>query len=226
MRLTSTQKPFAVGNDKAEVANLGQVHARVIDLVDDAVARREPQPRRTERAPHHVLGAAGPCGRNAGMAWGLHDVYTRSAPTARASNTAQVSSAMPKADVTRHRRLRVPDRLLTLHRKRIDRSYPQPMPRRSPAVVLAPDSFKGSLSASAAAAAIAEGLRRVWPDADLRLCPMADGGEGTLDAVLSCGGQRLTDRVERRLGQAASCRLWIDRRNRRLRCSKSRRSSG
>ena len=69
------------------------------------------------------------------------------------------------------------------------------MPRRSPAVVLAPDSFKGSLPASAAAAAIAEGLRRVWPHADLRLCPMADGGEGTLDAVLSCGGQRLTDRV-------------------------------
>jgi glycerate kinase len=69
------------------------------------------------------------------------------------------------------------------------------MPRRPPAVVLAPDSFKGSLSASAAAAALAEGLRRVWPDADLRLCPMADGGEGTLDAVLSCGGQRLTDRV-------------------------------
>ncbi|HEY2864964.1 MAG TPA: glycerate kinase [Casimicrobiaceae bacterium] len=69
------------------------------------------------------------------------------------------------------------------------------MPRRSPVVVLAPDSFKGSLSASAAAAAMAEGLRRVWPDADFRLCPMADGGEGTLDAVLSRGGQRLTDRV-------------------------------
>jgi len=69
------------------------------------------------------------------------------------------------------------------------------MPRRSPAVVLAPDSFKGSLSASDAAAAIAEGLRRVWPDADLRICPMADGGEGTLDAVLSRGGQRLTDRI-------------------------------
>jgi glycerate kinase len=66
------------------------------------------------------------------------------------------------------------------------------MPRRSPAVVLAPDSFKGSLSASDAAAAIAAGLRRVWPDADLRLCPMADGGEGTLDTVLSRGGQRLT----------------------------------
>ena len=69
------------------------------------------------------------------------------------------------------------------------------MPRRPPAVVLAPDSFKGSLSAAAAAAALAEGLRRVWPDADLRLCPIADGGEGTLDAVLSRGGRRSTDRV-------------------------------
>jgi len=69
------------------------------------------------------------------------------------------------------------------------------MPRRPPAVVLAPDSFKGSLSAAEAAEALADGLRRVWPDADLRLCPMADGGEGTLDAVLSRGGRRSTDRV-------------------------------
>jgi glycerate 2-kinase len=64
-----------------------------------------------------------------------------------------------------------------------------------PIVVIAPDSFKGSIAASRAASAIADGLRRVWPGADLRLCPMADGGEGTLDAVLSCGGQRLTARV-------------------------------
>ncbi|MEP6997174.1 MAG: glycerate kinase [Betaproteobacteria bacterium] len=75
------------------------------------------------------------------------------------------------------------------------------MPRRSPAIVLAPDSFKGSLSASAAASAIAEGLRRVWPDADLRQCPMADGGEGTLDAILSRGGRRLTDRVSDASGE-------------------------
>ena len=75
------------------------------------------------------------------------------------------------------------------------------MPRRPSAVVLAPDSFKGSLSAAAAAAALAEGLRRVWPDADLRLCPMADGGEGTLDAVLSRGGRRSTDRVSDVSGQ-------------------------
>jgi glycerate kinase len=65
----------------------------------------------------------------------------------------------------------------------------------SPVIVIAPDSFKGSIAASDAASSIAQGLRRVWPDADLRLCPMADGGEGTLDAVLSRGGQRLTARV-------------------------------
>lgn len=64
-----------------------------------------------------------------------------------------------------------------------------------PVIVIAPDSFKGSIAASDAASAVAQGLRRVWPAADLRLCPMADGGEGTLDAVLSRGGQRLTARV-------------------------------
>ena len=56
------------------------------------------------------------------------------------------------------------------------------------AVVLAPDSFKGSLDADDVCAAIAEGLRRVWPQADIRQRPMADGGEGTLDAVLAAVG--------------------------------------
>jgi len=69
----------------------------------------------------------------------------------------------------------------------------QPAP---PCVVLAPDSFKGALSAREAAEALARGLRRVWPGAALRLLPMADGGEGTLDAVLAaCGGERRTARV-------------------------------
>jgi len=59
-----------------------------------------------------------------------------------------------------------------------------------PIVVAAPDSFKGSISASAAADAIASGLERVWPGMDARRCPMADGGEGTLDAILARGGER------------------------------------
>jgi glycerate kinase len=66
---------------------------------------------------------------------------------------------------------------------------------RPPLVVIAPDSFKGSLSAHDASIAIARGLKRVWPDAILRQCPMADGGEGTLDAVLSRGGERASARV-------------------------------
>jgi len=57
-----------------------------------------------------------------------------------------------------------------------------------PIVVLAPDSFKGSLDAAAVCAAVERGLRRVWPAAEIRSCPMADGGEGTLEAVLSQGG--------------------------------------
>jgi glycerate kinase len=64
-----------------------------------------------------------------------------------------------------------------------------------PIVVIAPDSFKGSLAAPAICAAIARGLERVWPDVEIRACPMADGGEGTLDAVLSCGGERKTHQV-------------------------------
>jgi glycerate kinase len=71
-----------------------------------------------------------------------------------------------------------------------------------PRIVIAPDSFKGSVSAAQAAAAIAAGLRRVWSDADLRLVPLADGGEGTLDAVLSAGGQRLSARVSGAAGAA------------------------
>jgi glycerate kinase len=63
-------------------------------------------------------------------------------------------------------------------------------------VIVAPDSFKGSLSALAAAQAMAQGVRRVWPDAVIRLLPMADGGEGTLDAVLAaCAGGRLEAEV-------------------------------
>jgi glycerate 2-kinase len=61
---------------------------------------------------------------------------------------------------------------------------------RSPAIVLAPDKFRGSLAAPAACASMARGLRRVWSDAEVRSCPLADGGEGTLDALLVGLGSR------------------------------------
>ncbi len=50
-------------------------------------------------------------------------------------------------------------------------------------VVIAPDSFKGSLTATGVAAAIAEGWASVRPGDRIDLAPQADGGEGTLDAV-------------------------------------------
>tara|TARA_Y100000748_G_scaffold276070_1_gene252228 strand:+ start:165 stop:1316 length:1152 start_codon:yes stop_codon:yes gene_type:complete len=68
-------------------------------------------------------------------------------------------------------------------------------------LVIAPDSFKESLSARAVAEAIAAGWARVYPDAELLLCPMADGGEGTVDALLSAtGGALQQTRVSGPLG--------------------------
>ena len=52
-------------------------------------------------------------------------------------------------------------------------------------VIVAPNSFKGSLSASEAAAAIARGVREARPDAEVVEIPVADGGEGTVEALVS-----------------------------------------
>ncbi|NLX20518.1 MAG: glycerate kinase [Phycisphaerae bacterium] len=52
-------------------------------------------------------------------------------------------------------------------------------------IVIAPDSFKEALSAAEVCRAIARGVRRVCPDAVLDLVPMADGGEGTVDALIA-----------------------------------------
>ena len=56
-------------------------------------------------------------------------------------------------------------------------------------VVFAPDSFKGSIDAADAAAALAAGWASVRPRDEAVLRPMADGGEGTLDALLHAGGE-------------------------------------
>ncbi|MGO4003810.1 glycerate kinase [Pseudomonas fluorescens] len=72
-------------------------------------------------------------------------------------------------------------------------------------IVIAPDSFKDSLSAQAVADAIAEGLGEVWPQAQLVKCPMADGGEGTVEAVLAaCKGQLRHTQVSGPLGSAVT----------------------
>ncbi len=68
-------------------------------------------------------------------------------------------------------------------------------------VVIAPNAFKGSLSALDAAEAIAEGVRVAAPDADLLLVPIADGGDGTVDALVAAThGERRTLRVRGPLG--------------------------
>ena len=57
-------------------------------------------------------------------------------------------------------------------------------------VAIAIDSFKGSLSSIAAGNAAAEGVRRVFPDAECAVRPLADGGEGTVDALVAgLGGE-------------------------------------
>jgi glycerate kinase len=68
------------------------------------------------------------------------------------------------------------------------------------AALACPDKFRGSLSAPAAAAAIARGLAQAgWEP--VRALPLADGGEGTLDVLLSaCGGRRRTATVTGPLG--------------------------
>lgn len=58
-------------------------------------------------------------------------------------------------------------------------------------IVIAPDKFKGSLDAPAVAAAIADGVRRAFPQADIDLCPIADGGDGTMAALVAATGGRL-----------------------------------
>lgn len=64
-------------------------------------------------------------------------------------------------------------------------------------VVIAPDSFKGSLTAAQAAQACAAGVRRALPLAEIVLQPMADGGEGTLAVCLDgAGGERRCACVE------------------------------
>ncbi|GAB2513314.1 glycerate kinase [Microbacterium petrolearium] len=78
----------------------------------------------------------------------------------------------------------------------------------SPRVVFAPDSFKGSLAAAGVARALAEG----WPGAEAVARPMADGGEGTLDAFATAvpGSRRTPVRVTGPLGFGIDAAwLWL-----------------
>lgn len=66
---------------------------------------------------------------------------------------------------------------------------------RSRTVVLAPDSYKESMDAVAACRAMERGVSAVWPDAHCVWRPMADGGEGTVGAVVRAGAARAVEVV-------------------------------
>ncbi len=69
-------------------------------------------------------------------------------------------------------------------------------------ILIAPDKFKGSLSAGAAAEAIRQGMVRVFPEAEYDLAPIADGGEGTADIFCEAlGGIPVTTPAHDALGR-------------------------
>ena len=74
-------------------------------------------------------------------------------------------------------------------------------------IVLAPDSFKGSLTAAQVCAAMEEGIRRYLPDAEIVSAPMADGGEGTVQSLVDAtGGMFITEQVYGPLGEPVEAR--------------------
>lgn len=77
-------------------------------------------------------------------------------------------------------------------------------------VVVAIDSLKGSLTSMEAGYAISEGIRRAEPKADVIVRPLADGGEGTVDALV-CGmdGNRQSVLVTGPLGSPVNCEYGI-----------------
>src|SRR5919108_2281811 len=78
-------------------------------------------------------------------------------------------------------------------------------------VVVAPDKFKGSLSAAGAAAHIAAGLRRARPGLAVRQVPVADGGDGTVAAAIAAGYQPVRLVVRGPTGQPVDAEFaWRD----------------
>lgn len=76
--------------------------------------------------------------------------------------------------------------------------------------MIAPDSFKESMSAAEAAAAMAAGVRSVLPDAHCIQVPMADGGEGTVDAAMRTrGGRRLGVVARDQLGRPVRAEIGL-----------------
>ena len=77
-------------------------------------------------------------------------------------------------------------------------------------VTVAIDSFKGSLSTFEAGSAAKDGIKEVFPDAEIIISPLADGGEGTVEAVVSAnGGEYITVDVTGPLGDKVNAKYGI-----------------
>ena len=69
-------------------------------------------------------------------------------------------------------------------------------------IVIAPQSLKGSLTAAQAGEAIAQGVRNIYPEAEIEIVPVADGGEGTVQALVDAtGGEIVQQKVTGPLGE-------------------------
>jgi glycerate 2-kinase len=80
---------------------------------------------------------------------------------------------------------------------------------RAPLVVVAPDKFKGSLSADGVAAALSRGLRRRLPAVHVVEHPVADGGEGTVEMVLRHGFRPIACEVQGPTGETVRARYAL-----------------
>ncbi len=77
-------------------------------------------------------------------------------------------------------------------------------------VTVAIDSFKGSIDSISAGKAAEEGIRRVYPDAKVYICPIADGGEGTIEALsLALGAEEKKIVVKDSLYRPCECKYSI-----------------
>ena len=100
-------------------------------------------------------------------------------------------------------------------------TYSSPIPDKNPnfaaqqstevmrKIVLAIDSFKGSLTSTEAETAALEGIRRVYPQAEIVCIPIADGGEGMLEALSSLRMQEVRLRVQGPLDEKVEARYLI-----------------
>lgn len=83
------------------------------------------------------------------------------------------------------------------------------LPRPARTVLIAPDKFKGSLSAAEVTAALARGISHRAPDTTVLSCPIADGGDGTIDAALAAGSTPHEATVTGPTGEARSARYAL-----------------